>query len=266
MGYAPGTIVAQEPAAGEEVRHSTQVTLWIATPGCELSLPYPMRDRSSDSEFRVDRLLDLFDDPLLQLGQHIRRAGGFLDLQSQLSLVVERWIERVYGLTAADWPADLRYALVCLMPSLHAQAGMPVGIRSFLHTLLGLHVHSIHVRCREVPVPEQEAGRLGVFGSQLGVTFTLGAGLRSAVELEIVFAEPTSAAIRLKRGATDDARQKLHRIRETAYRLVLPLHFSHVTERWVVEPKMAGIRVGEPLDEGAFLHGEAIQEERHAIA
>src|SRR5687768_9893342 len=101
-GWAPGTVVNQEPAAGQIVAPETRLVLEVAGTGALESLPYPLREDSED-DMRVDALFALFDTPLLRVRHAVRQAGGFLELRADEPATALRWIEGIFRISPRSW-------------------------------------------------------------------------------------------------------------------------------------------------------------------
>jgi hypothetical protein len=69
-------------------------------------MPFPLRDES-DTEFRVDRLLAIFDNPALKLGFFLRQGGAYLALHPDEPLTARRWLEDLFSISVAPWPAEI---------------------------------------------------------------------------------------------------------------------------------------------------------------
>lgn len=240
-GWAEGTVLAQEPAPGTEITPRTRVAVSVAGAGGLDLLPYPLRD-GDDEGFGAAALMALFDDPLAKLALHIREAGGFLALHPSDDAVTLRWIQEIFGVSAAPFPRECWYPLARLLPALHRVAGTPGAVELALRAVFGLPVASVRTASGIVPLPA--ATRLGEAGSRLGIDAVAGAGVRATCELRVTLGPVPLAEWRLHH--TPERRAQ----RDALYRLVVPAPFHQaVHESWEVAAAAAGARPGDPRAE-----------------
>jgi hypothetical protein len=79
-GWAPGSVVRQQPAPGAALGPHARVVLAVAGVGALEALPYALRD-VDDSAFGVDPLVALLDNPVHKLRHHLRGGGEFFALR-----------------------------------------------------------------------------------------------------------------------------------------------------------------------------------------
>jgi hypothetical protein len=230
-GWAEGTVVRQEPAAGAPLDGRTRVVLGVAGVGGLESLPYALRD-VDDSEFGVDPLLALFDNPVYKLRHHLRGGGEFFALRAGDHVTARRWIEQVFQLDPSAWAPERWPALAQLLPVLHRIAGREAGLGLALQVLYGLPLAEVRLVRALVPVATHGRLALGTANARLGVDSLLGEGLAESARLAV-----TIGPVPLDAYLAHDA-PALRAERAAVYRLVLPAHLADaVDERW---------RVGDP--------------------
>jgi hypothetical protein len=237
-GWSAGVVARQDPAPGTPVTGRTRVVLAVGGSGALDTLPFPLRD-AADDELRIDRLLALADNPVLKLGIFIRRAGGFLALRRDDPVTALRWIEEIFGLSAAPWPRALWYSVARLLPTLHRVAGRPEAVPLALAVVFGLPVAEVRIVSA---APEGRAGsttRLGGANARLGVDTVLDGPLPGESALEVRIG-PIPLAVYLEHTSPSHRAQ-----RDALYRLVLPTHLSRVEEGWAVGDPRTGSRLGE---------------------
>ncbi len=237
-GWAAGVVARQDPAPGTPITGRTRVVLAVGGAGALDTLPFPLRD-AHDDELRTDRLLALADNPVLKLGIFIRRAGGFLALRRDDSVAALRWIEEIFGLSAAPWPRALWFSVARLLPTLHRVAGRPEAVPLALALVFDLPVAEVRI----VSAPTQRSTgavtRLGGENARLGVDTVLDGPAPDDPALQVHIGPiPLSAYLE----HTKPARRAQ---RDALYRLVLPTHLSRVEERWTVGDPRTGSRLGE---------------------
>lgn len=242
-GWARGTVLRQLPEAGTELSPRTRVTLSVAGAGGLDLLPYPLRD-AGDEGFGADEVMALFDNPLEKLALHVRQAGGFLALHPDDDAVTLRWIEEIFGLSAAPFPREAWFPLARLLPALHRVAGTAEGVRLALGLVFQLPVAQVRMVAGIVPLPPEGLTRLGEAASRLGVDTVAGEGLLAPCVLEVTLGPLTLAQWREHRC---DARRAQ---RDALYRLVVPAAlYRTVREAWTVGDPAAGARPGDPENE-----------------
>lgn len=245
-GWAPGTVVAQDPAPGTDLGSAPRVVLQVSSAGAINSLPYPMRD-SAEGEFRADRLFGLFDDHFLKLGVHIRAAGGLLNLTPDDPVGAYRWITDIFGVRAEQWPEHRWYDVARLLPSLHRIAGRPDGPAIALRTVFRLPAAPVRTVAGVAPVEGSRRTRLGVRNGRLGVDAITGDGVTAATAVEIDIG-PVDLATYRRLFLPGERRQ-----RDAIYRLVLPPHLAgDVRERWIVGQRSEAAVLGDPAREAAL--------------
>ena len=242
-GWARGTVMRQAPEPGTELSPRTRVILSVAGAGGLDLLPYPLRD-GPDEGFGADALMALFDSPLEKLALHVRQAGGFLALHPDDDAVTLRWIETIFGLSAAPFGPEAWYPLARLLPALHRVAGTADAVRLALGLVFQLPVAEVRTAPGIVPLPPESRTRLGEAASRLGVDTVAGEGVVAPCVLEVTLGPLTLARWREHQ---DGARRAQ---RDALYRLVVPAPFHRtVRERWAVGDPAAGARPGDPEHE-----------------
>ena len=227
-GWIPGTVVAQEPAAGTELGSQTRVVLEVAGTGSLESLPFALRE-DSDAEMRADAIFALFDNPLLKLRFAVRQGGGFLELRPDEPATSLRWIEGIFRISPNPWPKRRWYAVARLLPVLHRVAGRAEGIPLALRLVFGLPVVGVRIVSGLVSIPVENRTRLGEANGRLSTDATIGVGLRATTAIEVEIGPVSLDVHREHLGAGERAQ------REAVYKLVLPAHLhGAVRERWTV--------------------------------
>lgn len=236
-GTERGTIVSQSPEAGAELTSETRVRLGVAGAGMMERLPFPMRD-AADGEFRVDRLIGLFDDPFLKLEHYIRSAGGLLDLHPDDRAASARWISELFGVDHRQWSPERWYDVARLLPALPRIAGRADGPALALRAVFRLPAGPARVISGMAVVREAQRTRLGVQNGRLGIDALIGDGIPSHVAVEV-----SIGPVELATWATHRS-PALVRERRALYQLVLPAHLRReVTERWVVGDRSHATRL-----------------------
>jgi hypothetical protein len=237
-GWVAGVVARQDPAPGTPITGRTRVVLAVGGAGALDTLPFPLRD-AHDDELRADRLLALTDNPVLKLGIFIRSAGGFLALRRDDPVAALRWIEEIFGLSAAPWPRALWYSVARLLPTLHRVAGRPEAVPLALAVVFDLPVAELKIVSAATERRAGSTTRLGSENARLGVDTVLDGPMRdeSALELRI---GPIPLAAYL-----EHTRPSRRAQRDALYRLVLPTHLSRVEEGWTVGDPRTGSRLGE---------------------
>jgi len=237
-GWAAGLVARQDPAPGTPISGRTRVVLAVGGAGSLATLPFPLRD-AHDDELRTDRILALADNPILKLGIFIRRAGGFLALRRDDPVTALRWIEEIFGLSAAPWPRDIWYSVARLLPTLPRVAGRPEAVPLALSVVFDLPVAEVRIVSAAVESRAGSTTRLGRENARLGVDTTLDgpASDESALEVHI---GPIPLATYL-----EHTRPSRRAQRDALYRLVLPTHLARVEERWTVGDPRTGTCLGE---------------------
>ena len=237
-GWAAGVVARQDPAPGTPITGRTRVVLAVGGAGALDTLPFPLRD-AHDDELRTDRLLALADNPILKVGIFIRRAGGFLALRRDDPVTALRWIEEIFGLSAAPWPRALWYPVARLLPTLHRVAGRPEAVPLALAVVFDLPVAEVSIVSAATERGAGSTTRLGGENARLGVDTVLDGPLPDESALEVRIG-PIPLASYLEH-TTPSCRAQ----RDALYRLVLPTHLSRVEERWTVGDPRTGSRLGE---------------------
>lgn len=237
-GWLRGTIVRQRPVPGEPITARTRVVLHVAGTGSLESLPFPLRD-ADDREFRIDRLLALFDNPLLKLSYHLRDAGGYLTLRPGDDDGAVRWLEEVFHVASKEWPQELWYPLARLLPTLHRIAGRRQAIPLAFRLVFGLPVADVRTVPGIAPLPESQRTHLGRRNTHLGVDAVAGTGLHGETAVRVVFGP---VPLDMYRRHLDPERR---RQREALYGLTLPCHLrDKVSELWAVGSREDAARIG----------------------
>jgi hypothetical protein len=239
-GWLRGTIVRQHPEAGEPLTPRTRVVLHVAGTGALDSVPFPLRD-ADDREFRVDRLLQLFDNPLLKVAYHLRDAGGYLSLRPGDPDGAARWLEEIFHIPTDTWPRELWYPLARLLPTVHRIAGRREAVPLAFRLVFDLTVADVRSVPGIAPLPERQRTHLGRHNSRLGVDTVAGRGLHGETAVCVVFGPVSLDAYR------DHLRPERRRQRDLLYALTLPCHLrDKVREVWSVGSREEPARIGEP--------------------
>jgi hypothetical protein len=238
-GESDGAILAQDPAPGTTLTPNSRVVLRVGGPGGLDMMPFPLRDES-ETEFRLDRLFAIFDNPALKLGFYLRQGGGYLALHADEPLTARRWLEELLALSAAPWPDARWHALARLLPQLHAIAGTALAVRVAMAGVFQLPVASVRVRRDLVPLPRAMSFRLGQANGRLGFDAMLGGGLVGDSQLEITYGPLSVAQWR----AHDTPAMAAERA--ALLPSLLPMHLtSRVIERWQVGSAADGTRLDD---------------------
>jgi hypothetical protein len=237
-GWLRGTIVRQHPALGEPLTPRTRVVLHVAGTGALESMPFPLRD-ADDREFRVDRLLALFDNPLLKVAYHLRDAGGYLTLRPGDVDGAVRWLEEIFHVPSDAWPRELWYPLARLLPTLHRIAGRREAVPLAFRLVFGLPVVDVFTVPGIAPLPDAQRTRLARRNSRLGVDTVAGSGLHGETAVRVVFG-PVSLDLYREHLQPERRRQ-----RDALYTLTLPCHLrDKVRELWAVGSRAESARIG----------------------
>lgn len=237
-GWLRGTIVGQRPAPGDPITSRTRIVLQVAGTGAFESLPFPLRD-ADDREFRVDRLLALFDNPLLKLSYHLRDAGGYLTLRPGDDAGAVRWLEDVFHIASGEWPRELWYPLARLLPTLHRVAGRRQAIPLAFRLVFGLPVADVRTIPGIAQLPAAQRTRLALRNTRLGVDSVAGTGLQGETAVRVIFG-PVSLDMYRQHLEPDRRRQ-----RDALYGLTLPCHLrDKVRELWAVGSREDPARLG----------------------
>lgn len=237
-GETDGAVISQDPAPGTELSPVSRIALRVGGCGGLDLMPFPLRDES-DSEFRVDRLLAIFDNPALKLAFFLRQGGAYLALHPDEPLTARRWLEDLFSISAAPWPAERWHPLARLVPRLHALGGTAAAVRVAMGALFGLPVADVRVTRRVVPVAAPAVVRLGARNGRLGYDAILGGGIIGDARVEITYGPVTLDEWR--RHLTPDCTRE----REALFPYILPAHLSAVSERWRVGEATIGARLDE---------------------
>jgi hypothetical protein len=239
-GWLRGTIVRQRPEPGEPLTPRTRVVLHVAGTGALDSVPFPLRD-ADEREFRVDRLLQLFDNPLLKVAYHLRDAGGYLTLRPGDPDGAARWLEEIFHIRSDAWPRELWYPLARLLPTLHRIAGRREAVPLAFRLVFDLTVADVRTVPGIAPLPEGRRTHLGRHNSRLGVDTVVGRGLHGETAVCVVFGPVSLDSYR------DHLRPERRRQRDLLYALTLPCHLrDKVREVWAVGSREEPARIGEP--------------------
>ncbi len=235
-GESAGAVVAQDPPPGTALTPVSRIALRVGGSGGLDLMPFPLRDES-DTEFRVDRLFAIFDNPALKLGFFLRQGGAYLALHPDEPLTARRWLEDLFSVSAEPWPAERWHPLARLIPRLHALGGTAAAVRVAMRAMFDLPVAQVRVRRRMVPVAAPAVMRLGTRNGRLGYDAMLGGGIVGDAHLEITYG-PLSLPEWRRHGTPAAARE-----REALFPYILPAQLSAVTERWQVGDAAAGTRL-----------------------
>lgn len=231
-GWPPQLVLRQEPPPGLAVRPWTRIVLTIGGGGWIDAIPFPLRDQADD-EIGTASLLELLDAPFLRLRHHLSRGGAASGRASS----DERWLERIFHIDLHAWPSALRGSLATLARELHVAGGRADGLRRGFDLIFGLPIRTLSSRVGIVPFAGARS-RLGARGSRLGVDLLLGEGLRERVVLEVTYG-PLDTASYLRHQAEPRRMQ-----RRALHHLLAPAGFGEIRERWEVEARSGGCRIG----------------------
>lgn len=237
-GEAEGAVISQDPAPGTELSPVSRIALRVGGSGGLDLMPFPLRDES-DTEFRVDRLLAIFDNPALKLGFFLRQGGAYLALHPDEPLTARRWLEDLFSISVTPWPAERWHPLARLVPRLHALGGTAAAVRVAMGALFDLPVADVRVTRRVVPVAAPAVVRLGSRNGRLGYDAMLGGGIIGDARVEITYGPVTLDEWR--RHVTP----AITREREALFPYILPAHLSAVSERWRVGDATIGARLDD---------------------
>jgi hypothetical protein len=237
-GETEGAVISQDPAPGTELSPVSRIALRVGGSGGLDLMPFPLRDES-DTEFRVDRLLAIFDNPALKLGFFLRQGGAYLALHPDEPLTARRWLEDLFSISVAPWPAERWHPLARLVPRLHALGGTAAAVRVAMGALFDLPVADVRVTRRVVPVAAPSVVRLGSRNGRLGFDAMLGGGIIGDARVEITYGPVTLDAWRRHVTAAST------RERAALFPYILPAHLSAVSERWRVGDSTIGARLDD---------------------
>ena len=237
-GETEGAVISQDPAPGTELSPVSRIALRVGGSGGLDLMPFPLRDES-DTEFRVDRLLAIFDNPALKLGFFLRQGGAYLALHPDEPLTARRWLEDLFSISVAPWPAERWHPLARLVPRLHALGGTAAAVRVAMGALFDLPVAQVRVTRRVVPVAAPAVVRLGSQNGRLGYDAMLGGGIIGEARVEITYGPVTLDAWR--RHVTPASTRE----RQALFPYILPAHLSAVSERWRVGDATIGARLDD---------------------
>lgn len=237
-GETEGAVISQDPAPGTELSPVSRIALRVGGSGGLDLMPFPLRDES-DTEFRVDRLLAIFDNPALKLGFFLRQGGAYLALHPDEPLTARRWLEDLFSISVAPWPAERWHPLARLVPRLHALGGTAAAVRVAMGALFDLPVAQVRVTRRVVPVAAPAVVRLGSQNGRLGYDAMLGGGIIGDARVEITYGPVTLDAWR--RHVTPASTRE----RQALFPYILPAHLSAVSERWRVGDATIGARLDD---------------------
>ena len=237
-GETEGAVISQDPAPGTELSPVSRIALRVGGSGGLDLMPFPLRDES-DTEFRVDRLLAIFDNPALKLGFFLRQGGAYLALHPDEPLTARRWLEDLFSISVAPWPAERWHPLARLVPRLHALGGTAAAVRVAMGALFDLPVAQVRVTRRVVPAAAPAVVRLGSQNGRLGYDAMLGGGIIGDARVEITYGPVTLDAWR--RHVTPASTRE----RQALFPYILPAHLSAVSERWRVGDATIGARLDD---------------------
>jgi hypothetical protein len=238
-GESAGAVVSQDPAPGAVLTPVSRIVLRVGGSGGLDLMPFPLRDES-DTEFRVDRLFAIFDNPALKLGFFLRLGGAYLALHADEPLTARRWLEDLFAIPAGGWGAERWHPLARLVPRLHAIGGTAAAVRVAMGAVFDLPVDRVTVTRDVVPVPSPGVLRLGSRNGRLGFDAVLGGGIVADARVEIIYGPLTLDAWR------SHVSERNTRERHALFPFILPAHLAGaVIERWRVGDRMLGSRLGE---------------------
>ena len=185
-GDSEGAVVAQDPAPGTPLTPVSRIALRVGGSGGLDLMPFPLRD-ASDTEFRVDRLFAIFDNPALKLGFFLRQGGAYLALHPDEPLTARRWLEDLFSISVTPWPEARWHPLARLVPRLHALGGTAAAVRVAMAAMFDLPVADVRVSRSVVPVSAPAELRLGARNGRLGFDAILGGGIVGDACVEITY-------------------------------------------------------------------------------
>ena len=237
-GESAGSVVSQDPAPGTVLTPVSRIALRIGGSGALDLMPFPLRDES-ETEFRVDRLCAIFDNPALKLGFYLRQGGAYLALHPDEPLTARRWLEDLFSIAVTPWPAERWHPLARLVPRLHALGGTGAAVRVAMAALFDLPVADVRVIRTVVPVSAPAVVRLGARNGRLGFDAVLGGGIVGDARIEITYGPLTLDQWRLH------VSPAAARERRALFPFILPAHLSAVSERWRVGDAAVGARLDD---------------------
>jgi hypothetical protein len=244
-GESDGAVVAQDPPPGTELTPVSRIALRVGGSGGLDLMPFPLRDES-DTEFRIDRLLAIFDNPALKLGFYLRQGGGYLALHPDEPLTARRWLEDLFSVSVSPWTAERWHPLARLVPRLHALGGTAAAVRVAMGAIFDLPVSEVRISRTIVRVAAPAEVRLGSRNGRLGFDAILGGGIRGDARVEITYG-PLSLDQWREHTAPAAVRE-----RAAIFPYILPAHLAAVIERWRVGDPALGARL-EEVDRPALL-------------
>jgi hypothetical protein len=245
LRYAPGAatvgdVVEQQPAGGEPLATPGRVVLTIAGAGAEFSIPYALRDHGDDPrQFGVAQLTGVLDVPLARARTFVQQgAGHFFRLAPDRPETATRWLRDLLFVGTASWSPNERYRLARLIARLPELAGRPRGIPTALRAAFDLPVLETRLDDAPLPLARTLRTRLGTRNGRLGIDAVVGDGVVVAHTLHVHIG-PVSLDVWRAQYPRTATRQAL-------YRLLVPAYLGGgVRERWVVEPRAEGYRLGD---------------------
>lgn len=238
-GESLGAVVSQDPAPGAVLSPVSRIVLRVGGSGGLDLMPFPMRDES-DTEFRLDRLFAIFDNPALKLGFFLRQGGAYLALHADEPLTARRWLEDLFSIPAEGWSPGRWHPLARLVPRLHAIGGTATAVRVAMAAIFDLPVAAVTVTRQVVPVAGPGVLRLGTRNGRLGFDSVLGGGIVADARVEITYGPVTLDAWRGHVGERATAE------RRALFPFILPAHLAGlVIERWHVGDRTPGARLDE---------------------
>jgi hypothetical protein len=179
-----GTVVAQQPAAGQPLHPDTQIHLHVAGLGFSHALPTGMWDSGGESAGGTREIFEAFDDPLQKLRHWFHEGAPLFRIAPEDSAACARWLA-LFGVDAEEWPRPLWYRLASLIASIPTLACSHAGCAFALDVLFGLSVAAFSWHRTMTVLPSSSLSGLGRQSSRLGVDLLLGDAVEDLALLEI---------------------------------------------------------------------------------
>jgi hypothetical protein len=236
-----GLVVGQHPEAGTPLHSADRVVLHVAGTGTELALPYGLRDPEDQPQHIGTRVMgEVLDSSLSRARRFVQQGGGHLfRLAMDRPDTALRWIRDILFLPTASWEADEWYRVARVLVRLPELAGRPEAIRIALGAVYGLPVTDTRLEAAPLRLDPSLGARLAIRNGRLGIDSVVGDAMVLAHRVRVTIG-PVSLAVWQRQQARTHARKAL-------YQLLVPVFLpGGVEERWVVEARPEGYRLGDP--------------------
>ena len=169
----PGTILAQQPAAGSPLTPATIVELAIAGTGFTHALPVGMWDSGGEAAAGTREILEPFDDPLEKLKHWFHEGAPLFRISPEDPAACVRWLA-LFGVRAESWPRALWFRLASLIGRMAQLSCSEAGCAFVFESLLGLPVQTFTREPNVATLPAEALSSLGKRASRLGVDLLMG--------------------------------------------------------------------------------------------